>query len=90
MKKELSEAERAERAELFQSIKALFIPLSLFLSCVVFSAGVFCLYNNEPAGWGFITLTGILATTSIIALVKFQNPYRAKGIITKGEDSASE
>jgi hypothetical protein len=87
MKRELTEAERVERAELMQSIKALYIPLSLFLSCVVFSAGVFCLYNNEPAGWGFIALTGLLAVTSIGALIKFQNPYRARGVITKSEET---
>lgn len=81
--KTLTEKEKAERAELAQSIWALFIPLGLFLSCVIFSAGVFLLYNNEPAGWGFITVTGIMAVAAITALIKFQNPYRARGIISR-------
>lgn len=66
-----------------QSIKALFIPLSLFLSCVVFSAGAFLLYNGVSAGWGFIAVTGLMAAAAFIALVRFQNPYRAKGIISR-------
>ncbi|MBX9669838.1 MAG: hypothetical protein K2X93_19595 [Candidatus Obscuribacterales bacterium] len=83
MKRALTEQERIERAELMQSVKALFIPLALFLSCVIFSGGVFLIYNNESFGWVFIGITGLLAITAFIALVKFQNPYRAKGIITR-------
>lgn len=86
MKEAISERERAERAELMQSIKALFIPLSLFLSCVIFSAGVFLLYNNEAAGWGFIAVTGLMAVSAITCLVRFQNPYRAKGVISHKVD----
>ena len=78
MKSELAEA---ERAELIQSVKALFIPLFLFLSCVIFAAGVFLLYNGESAGWGFIAVTAIVATSTIVALIRFQNKYRVKGII---------
>jgi len=88
MKSELSEAARAERAELMQAVKALFIPLSMFLSCVSFSAGVFLIYNGEPAGWIFITITSLMAIAALIALFKFQNPYRARGVISrKPEDS---
>ncbi len=87
MKNALTERERVEKAELMQSIKALYIPLSLFLSCVIFSAGTFLLYNNEPFGWVFIAITGLLAVTAIFALVRFQNPYRAKGVITRADDS---
>ena len=35
----------------------------------------------EPAGWGFIALTGIIAISAFIALFGFQNKYRAKGIV---------
>lgn len=88
MKNAISEREKVEKAELIQSVKALFIPLSLFLSCVIFSAGTFLLYNGEPFGWVFITITALMAVAAIFALVRFQNPYRAKGVITKADDSA--
>jgi hypothetical protein len=88
MKKPISDIERVERAELMQSMKALYIPLSLFLSCVSFSAGAFLIYNNESFGWGFIALTGLLALSAFIALCQFQNPYRAKGIISKAMDES--
>lgn len=72
----------AEKAEVWQSISALYIPLSLFLSCVSFSAGAFLLYNyQEPAGWGFIVLTVAIALSAFIALFRFQNKFRAQGIV---------
>ena len=72
----------AEKAEVWQSISALYIPLSLFLSCVSFSAGAFLLYNyQEPAGWGFIILTAVIALSAFIALFRFQNKFRAQGIV---------
>jgi len=73
--------EAAEKAEVHQALMSLYIPLSLFLSCCIFAAGVFMVYYGEPAGWGFIATTGILALTAFIALIKFQNKFRAKGII---------
>jgi hypothetical protein len=38
-------------------------------------------YYEEPAGWGFIAVTCVLALAAFIALFKFQNKFRAKGII---------
>ncbi|MFA7339004.1 MAG: hypothetical protein WC028_19615 [Candidatus Obscuribacterales bacterium] len=82
-KKQRHEAElAAEKAEVWQSISALYIPLSLFLSCVSFSAGAFLLYNyQEPAGWGFIALTAAIALSAFVALFRFQNKFRAQGIV---------
>ncbi|MBP9093887.1 hypothetical protein KBI23_22895 [bacterium] len=82
-KKKRHEAElAAEKAEVWQSISALYIPLSLFLSCVSFSAGAFLLYNyQEPAGWGFIALTVAIAISAFVALFRFQNKFRAQGIV---------
>lgn len=82
-KKKRHEAElAAEKAEVWQSISALYIPLSLFLSCVSFSAGAFLLYNyQEPAGWGFIALTAVIAISAFVALFRFQNKFRAQGIV---------
>ena len=78
--------EAAEKAEFWQSVKALYIPLSLFLSCFIFAAGVFMVYNNEPAGWGFIATTAIIAISAFVALIRFQNGFRAKGIIPNKSD----
>lgn len=81
----------AERAEFIQSIKALLIPLSLFLSCVIFAAGLFLVYNNEQAGWGFIAVAGVASMSAIVALIRYQNPYRARGVISrKEEDETAE
>ncbi len=72
----------AEKAEVWQSISALYIPLSLFIACVIFSGGVFLVYYNEPAwGWAFITATVVIALSAFVALFRFQNKYRAQGII---------
>ena len=38
-------------------------------------------YYEEPAGWGFIGATVVIALSAFIALFKFQNKFRAKGII---------
>ncbi len=87
MRNELAEA---ERAELIQSITALYIPLSLFLSCVIFAAGSFLLYNGESLGWAFIAVTALVATSAIVALIRFQNKYRAKGIVPREFETTSE
>lgn len=87
MEKKLSDI---EKAELMQSLKALYIPLSLFLSCVSFSAGVFLVYNNEQFGWVFIGGTVLVALSAFFALVKFQNKYRVKGMIASELEEAEE
>ncbi len=73
---------KVARAELMQSCKALYIPLALFLSCVSFAAGAFLINEGEAYGWLFISIFGFLSITAFIALFSFQNPFRAKGIIT--------
>jgi len=73
--------EAAEKAEFMQAVMSLYIPLSLFISCCVFAAGAFMVYYEEPAGWGFIGATVVIALSAFIALFKFQNKFRAKGII---------
>ncbi len=77
----------AEKAEVWQSISALYIPLSLFIACVIFSGGVFLVYYGETAwGWAFITATVVIALSAFVALFRFQNKYRAQGIIG-GQDT---
>jgi hypothetical protein len=73
--------EAAEKAELNQALMSLYIPLSLFISCCIFAAGAFMVYYEEPAGWAFIGVTCVLAISAFIGLFKFQNKFRAKGII---------
>ena len=74
---------RAERAELIQSVAALLIPLSLFISCCILAAGVFLVYNHEPAGWGFIAVTAVVSTVAFTFLIRFQNKFRASGILAE-------
>ena len=80
----------AEKAEFIQSVQALFIPLGLFLACVIMAAGTFLIYNNEPVGWVLAGISGTTVIAAFIALIRFQNKYRAKGIIRsnieEGED----
>ena len=78
MSKEIA---KAERAELIQSVLALFIPLVLFLSVVVLAAGMFLIYNEESVGWAFIGVAATMALGSIISLIKFQNKLRARGVV---------
>ncbi len=75
------EAHDAEKAEFIQSVKALMIPLSLFLSCVVMAAGTFLIYNGEALGWIFAAVAGATVITAFVALIRFQNKFRARGII---------
>ncbi len=82
-----SEIEAAEKAELIQSVKALLIPLSLFLACVIMAAGTFLIYNREPLGWAFAATSAVIIVTAIIALIRFQNKHRARGILKHGTQS---
>lgn len=81
IKKMKNEAWEAEKAELIQSIKALYIPFSLFIACVILAGGVFLVNQNEPIGWGFLLVAATIALSAFIALFRFQNKQRAKGII---------
>jgi hypothetical protein len=75
------EADAAEKAEFIQSVKALMIPLSLFLACVIMAAGTFLIYNNESIGWAFVVVSATTVIAAFVALIRFQNKYRARGII---------
>src|ERR1700722_10265959 len=85
----ISEKEAAERAEFIQSVKALLIPSSLFLACVCMAAGTFLIYNNEPLGWMFEGVSAIMVVSAIMALIRFQNTYRARGILKHGTAAES-
>jgi hypothetical protein len=71
----------AEKAEVWQAVKALLIPLSLFVACVISAGGVFLVYNREPLGWAFLLVSVTIIVLDFVGLIRFQNSYRAKGII---------
>lgn len=83
-----SDRDVAAKAELIQSVKALFIPLSLFLACVGMAAGAFLVYNSEPLGWVFLAVSGGTVIAAFVALITFQNKYRAKGMIRSEIDDS--
>jgi hypothetical protein len=80
----------AEKAEFIQSVKALYIPFSLFLACVIMAAGTFLIYNHEPLGWIFVGVAGTTMLTAFVALIRFQNKLRAKGILPPEESDILE
>jgi hypothetical protein len=71
----------ANQAESWQSIKALLIPLSLFLACLIAAAGTFLIYNHEPVGWVFLATALVIIVADFVGLIRFQNKFRARGII---------
>ena len=71
----------AEKAEFVQSVKALFIPLSLFIACIIMAAGVFLIYNLEPVGWAFVAVSAAIMASAFLALMRFQNRLRANGVL---------
>jgi len=72
-----------ERAEAWQATKALLIPLSLFIACVISAAGTFLIYNGEPVGWLFAAVALAIIVADFVGLIRFQNKYRAKGMIAR-------
>jgi hypothetical protein len=71
----------AERSEFSQSVKALYIPLSLFLACVIMAAGCFLIYSLEPIGWAFVAVSAAIMASAFFALIRFQNRLRANGVL---------
>ncbi len=76
---------KAERAAFIQAVKALYIPLSLFLACVISAAGIFLVREGQSLGWAFIAVAATVIISAFVALIKFQNNYRAQGIIGRDE-----
>jgi hypothetical protein len=82
------ELEAAEKAEVIQNVTALMIPLSLFLACVVMAAGTFLIYHGESIGWAFAAVSATMVIGAFTALIRFQNKYRARGIIRSNSEEA--
>jgi hypothetical protein len=77
----------ADRAEMWQSVKALLIPLSLFLACLIAAAGIFLVYKNEKVGIALIVVAAIVIVLDFIGLIRFQNKLRAKGMMPDKHDT---
>jgi hypothetical protein len=48
------------------------------------AAGTFLIYNNEPVGWVFVAISSAMCITGIVWLIRFQNKFRARGILKHG------
>jgi hypothetical protein len=81
-----SESE-AQKAESWQALKAFLIPVTLFLACIGAAAGTFLIYNQESLGWIFIFVSGVTIVLDFIGLIRFQNKWRAQGILPKEESN---
>ncbi|HEY9786620.1 MAG TPA: hypothetical protein V6D17_14560 [Candidatus Obscuribacterales bacterium] len=81
---------KAEKAAFRQAVTALYIPLSLFLSCVASAAGVYLIYNSYAVGWAFVTVAFTVIISAFVALIRFQNKYRAKGLVGRAEATAQD
>lgn len=82
--------QEAERAEFWQSVKALLIPLSLFLAVLAAAAGTFLVYNAEPVGWLFLAVAGAVMVAAIVGLIRFQNQHRVRGVLAKSRKPESQ
>lgn len=80
----------AEKAELFQAVSALYIPLSLFLACVIMAAGSFLIYNEYPLGWALVALSATVMISAFVLLLRFQNDLRVAGIMPSPDDEQVE
>jgi len=79
---------QAKKADSWQSAKALLIPFSLFLACVICAAGTFLVYYQEPLGWAFLLIGGVTIVAAFVGLIRFQNQFRARGIVVDAEDQS--
>ncbi|MBA3993722.1 MAG: hypothetical protein C0469_09360 [Cyanobacteria bacterium DS2.3.42] len=82
---------KAERAALIQAVKALYIPLSLFIACVISAGGMYMvLYTEDKSpGYAFLAVSFTIIISAFVALIRFQNNYRVKGLVGR-EESAQQ
>lgn len=76
----------AKKAESWQALKAFLIPVTLFLACISAAAGTFLIYNQESLGWLFIAVSTVTIILDFIGLIRFQNKWRARGILPEEKD----
>jgi hypothetical protein len=80
---------KAERAALIQAVKALYIPLSLFIACVISAGGMYMvLYTEDKSpGYAFLAVALTIIISAFVALLRFQNNYRVKGMVGREESA---
>lgn len=76
----------ADKAELIQSIRAYYIPSSLFIATLINAAGIFLVYNGYSLGFGLLALGVTVIASAITFFVRFQNKLRVSGQIARAED----
>ncbi len=74
-----------QKADSWQALKAFLIPVTLFLACISAAAGAFLIMNQESLGWIFIFISGVTIILDFVGLIRFQNKWRAQGILPKDE-----
>jgi hypothetical protein len=80
---------KAERAALVQAVKALYIPLSLFVACVISAGGMYMvLYTEDKSpGYAFLAVAFTIIISAFVALIRFQNNYRVNGMVGREESA---
>jgi hypothetical protein len=76
-----------DKAELIQALKAYFIPVAMFIACVMSAAGVFLIREGYGLGWLVIGAAVTLLAAAFIACATFQNKLRAQGLMKDKYDT---
>lgn len=76
-----------DKAELIQALKAYFIPVAMFISCLMGAAGTFLIREGYALGWFVIGAAVTLLIASFVACITFQNKLRAQGLMKDKYDT---
>lgn len=76
-----------DKAELIQALKAYFIPVAMFIACVLGAAGTFLIREGYGLGWLVIGAAATLLTGAFVACATFQNKLRARGLMKDKYDT---
>jgi hypothetical protein len=66
-------ASPAEKERFVQSVKALLIPLSLFVATLDLAAGGFLVYSGYAIGYAFIVIGITAIVVALVAFIRFQH-----------------
>jgi len=72
---------KVEEAEIWQAIKTLLMPFSLFLAWIKVAAAIFLIYNGGPLVWPIASVATLVIVLAFVGLIRFQNTYRAKEVM---------
>jgi hypothetical protein len=74
------------KAEFAQALQAYLIPSSMFVACLIMSAGMYITYTGNHAGVVFIGVGFSVIIWALFTFVRFQNKHRARGESISNED----